>query len=321
MRAVKYNKSYESMWNEFNDHSKNGTFLLNRNFMDYHSKKYDDFSCLIFNSKNRLVAVFPANINKNAVFSHQGLTYGGVVLKKGIKIVAVLKIFHCLTKFYNQNGVDTIFYKSVPKFYHKEPSNDEEYALFLLNSFNYRTDTTFVIINTAPYVLQKRRKRMINKGLKHSVKIEKSNDYNLFWRKILVPNLKKKYNVKPVHSEKEILLLKKKFPSNIHLYVAFLENNIVAGTVLFETKTSIHAQYISSSDLGKRSGAIDLLFDSLINNSFKNKNYFSLGISNEKAGKKLNIGLTDWKEGFGCHIFSNKFYKIDTKNFYFLNTF
>ena len=39
---------------------------------------------------------------------------------------------------------------------------------------------------------------------------------------------------------------------------------MLAGTVVFENRTAVHAQYISASDAGKRIGALDVLFDHLI---------------------------------------------------------
>ena len=65
-------------WNQFVDHSKNATFLLNRSYMDYHADRFSDCS-LVIRSKGRIVALLPANISGSIVFSHGGLTYGGLI--------------------------------------------------------------------------------------------------------------------------------------------------------------------------------------------------------------------------------------------------
>ena len=72
------------IWNDFVSKSKNGTFLFHRDFIEYHSDKFDDFSLLVF-FKQELVALLPANQVNNTIFSHQGLTYGGLILKQDIK--------------------------------------------------------------------------------------------------------------------------------------------------------------------------------------------------------------------------------------------
>ena len=54
--VVKYTSLYYNEWNEFVKHAKNATFLFHRDFMEYHSSRFQDFSLLIYR-KNKLVAV------------------------------------------------------------------------------------------------------------------------------------------------------------------------------------------------------------------------------------------------------------------------
>ena len=53
--------------------------MFHRDFMEYH---YDRFRGLFFDcfGWRKMVAVLPANIVENEVFSHQGLTYGRIGL-------------------------------------------------------------------------------------------------------------------------------------------------------------------------------------------------------------------------------------------------
>ena len=80
-----YSKQNFELRNSFIDQAKNATFLFNRNFMDYHSDRFQDFSMMIFNEKENLVALLPANRVDDIVYSHQGLTYGVLVLTRKIK--------------------------------------------------------------------------------------------------------------------------------------------------------------------------------------------------------------------------------------------
>ena len=79
IQIVKYEEKYKNDWNDFLSRSKNGTFLFNRNYMDYHSDRFEDHSLMFF-SNNKLVALLPANIKENILVSHGGLTYGGLVV-------------------------------------------------------------------------------------------------------------------------------------------------------------------------------------------------------------------------------------------------
>ena len=73
----RYTPDKATEWNEFLTRSKNGTFLFDRRYMDYHSDRFEDSSLLIYR-KNRLFALLPGNTKDKTYYSHQGLTYGGV---------------------------------------------------------------------------------------------------------------------------------------------------------------------------------------------------------------------------------------------------
>ena len=81
------------MWNDFVANAKNATFLFHRDFMEYHSDRFQDFSLLVLDEKENIKAILPANISANKVYSHQGLTYGGIVIDSKIKLEKFLSIY------------------------------------------------------------------------------------------------------------------------------------------------------------------------------------------------------------------------------------
>jgi lipid II:glycine glycyltransferase (peptidoglycan interpeptide bridge formation enzyme) len=125
-------------------------------------------------------------------------------------------------------------------------------------------------------------------------------------------NLNQKYGVKPVHSSDEIKRLADEFPENIQLYVSLSENNqMIAGVVIYETKTVAHTQYIASNEEGRNQGALDILFDHLILYYSDKKRFFDFGISTENNGHFLNMGLIEQKEGFGGRATTYEHYMWD----------
>ena len=315
IEILKYCEKFSDQWNEFLKCSKNSTFLFNRNFMEYHSDLFVDFSLLIFEN-GKIVGLLPANLDDlGNVISHQGLSYGGFIFNNEEKLNNISKYIYSTLKFFSENHIDTLIYKSFPRFYNTTGSDEVEYNLFLLKANLYRRDSALLINLQNKIKFQNRRKRSIKKAKKLNIEIIETNCFSEFWNKILIPNLKLKHRTVPVHSLDEIELLSSRFPENIKQYNALLDNKIVAGTTIFETPTVAHAQYISASEEGRNNGGLDFLFDQLINDKYSNKNYFDFGISNENQGKSLNHGLLDWKEGFGGRAFSHDFYEISTKNF------
>jgi hypothetical protein len=304
-----YTSQFKVEWDGFIDQSKNGTFLFKRNYMEYHSDRFIDCSLMIY-KKSKLSALFPANITDDTIYSHQGLTYGGLIYDKKLSAVDVLNVFEVIINHYrNNNNVKNIVYKSIPYIYHSYTSQEDLYALF-------RNNTTLIGCNISSVIVQKDRmkfselrRRCIKKAKKCGMCCVKSDDFESFWN-ILTANLGTKYDVKPVHSLQEIKRLHNLFSENIKLYVAEKQGNIFAGVVLYINRNVVHVQYISANLDGKEWGALDILFDYLINNEYKDYEYFDFGQSTEQMGNYLNESLLFQKEGFGGRGVVYNIYRI-----------
>ena len=146
----------------------------------------------------------------------------------------------------------------------------------------------------------KDRRRGVRKATRAGVTVRESQALATFWD-ILDKNLTNKYATHPVHSLEELTLLHSRFPNSIRLFMAYNDKGIaIGGTIIYEMPRVVHSQYISASPEGKRLGAIDLLFDYILNNVYANhKGFFDFGKSTEEEGKILNTTLIFQKEGFG----------------------
>src|SRR5690349_21312419 len=97
-----YQKSDYKIWNDFINHAKNATFLFHRDFMEYHQDRFEDASLLIFEDQ-KLTAVLPANKAGKSIYSHQGLTYGGLVYSAKLKAENVELILDEVLSFLKEN--------------------------------------------------------------------------------------------------------------------------------------------------------------------------------------------------------------------------
>ena len=116
--------------------------------------------------------------------------------------------------------------------------------------------------------------------------------------------------MKPVHSLAEIELLHSRFPDRIRHLVTMRGNEVLAGSVIYDTGIVAHAQYTSASHEGKSSGALDLLYGKIIGEVFADRKWFDFGQSTEDMGHYLNEGLITQKEGFGCRAVAYNIYEI-----------
>lgn len=315
----KYTENDFKTWNDFIVQAKNATFLFHRDFMEYHQDRFHDYSLIVLDGE-KWVAVLPANNVGNEIFSHQGLTYGGLVYDEKIKLASVIEIFKVILSFLNENSIEKLQLKLIPSIYHQKPCEELNYALFLLDAQLIRRDTLAVIDLSNSYSLSKLRKRGVKNGINNRLIIKEVNDFTDFWNEILIPNLAQKHQAKPVHSLEEITRLKALFPEKIRQFNVYENEVIVAGTTIFESSTVAHSQYISGKEDKNELGGLDLLFYKLISEVFKNKRFFDFGISNENQGRNLNDGLSYWKESFGANIVVHDFYEVETSNYNVLNT-
>lgn len=310
----RYQESDYNSWNTFVNQAKNATFLFHRDFMEYHKDRFEDYSLLVFEGK-KLIAILPANRAGAIVYSHQGLTYGGLVYKETLKLDSVIQVFKAILCYLNENKIIKIQLKTLPSIYHNKPAEELNYALFLAEAQLIRRDTLAVIDLSQSFQFSKIRKRGIQKGKNNGLIIKEEIDFEPFWNQVLIPNLKSKHNAAPVHTLAEIQLLKKRFDKNIRQFNVYFNNQIVAGTTVFESENVAHCQYISKYEETDNLGILDFLYDYLIKNVFTHKRFFDFGISNENQGKILNNGLSYWKESFGASTVVHDFYEVATAHF------
>lgn len=299
LEVVRYEAAFADEWNAFVAGSKNGTFLFDRRFMDYHSDRFTDAS-LMFWRGGKLLAVLPANVSGGVLHSHQGLTYGGLVSGEALTTGVALEIFALMNGFLRSElGVKKVVYKPVPWIYHKLPAEEALYALVKVCGASLVAREVSSCVDLERKIkLAKDRRGHINKAVKSGIKVSESSDIGAFWE-ILDANLEGKYGVRPVHSAAELELLKNRFPQEIKLYAATSpEGKMLAGILTFETWNVIHTQYMAASPEGKSLGALDLLVAALLENPH-GKRYLDFGKSTEDFGRILNESLIYQKEGFG----------------------
>lgn len=276
--------------------------------MEYHSDRFTDFSLLIFQG-NRLMAVLPANRNDAVVYSHQGLTYGGLVLKQGMGLEHVTQIFESVLVYLKEEKIKKLVIKQLPEIYHKRPSN-ELYYLLTKHAEIIDTQMVLAVDYSKPLQIHKTKQKYYRKGEKHGFVIKKEDDFELFWTQILVPRLQTRHNAMPVHTVAEMRYLKSMFPDNIFQYNIYYEEELLAGITIFETDQVVKSQYGATTAKGEQLKAFDYLFLHLIFMYQQQKKIFSQGTVTEKNELGYNPGLLKQKEELGCEIFLQHTYAL-----------
>ena len=295
---VRYTSDRKDEWNQFVAKSKNGTFLFNRDYMDYHSDRFEDFS-LMFYLQGRLYGMMPANKKGDIFQSHMGLTYGGLIMDAKTTAAATVQLFQELNDYLRGEGFRQVLYKCMPWIYHQLAAEEDLYAIARTCEARLQErDLGTAIIQRNTIRWERVRRRALKRAVEAGISVEVSEDFAGFWE-VLCDNLARTYHSKPVHTLQEIVLLHSRFPENIVLYVAKKDDAILAGMVIYVSAQVVRAQYSSATPLGKQLGAIDILYDRIINHDYASYPYFEFGTSALGNTNVINESLIFQKEGFG----------------------
>ena len=305
---VRYEPAMAGEWDKMVQASRNGTFMHQRGYMDYHSDRFTDCS-LVALRDGKPCALLPANVDGDTLWSHRGLTYGGWLLPlKHFDTTVMMDLMDATTRWMREHGFKRLVYKAVPHIYHRYPCEEDLYALFRHGATVSETNISTTIDLSCPLPLDRGNKSSANAARKAGIQVGPSEDWEGYWQ-LLSSLLGERYDTRPVHSLDEIRLLHGRFPDNISLHTATLNGELLAGVVMYLSHPVAHCQYIGASPQGKDMKALTLLFDHLIGESARQGfRYFDFGISNEDHGRYLNDGLVRQKcrlggRGIAYHVF------------------
>ncbi|MDQ6765247.1 MAG: GNAT family N-acetyltransferase [Verrucomicrobiota bacterium] len=313
MRIELYSPSHKKAWDEFVLRSKNGTFLFQRDYMEYHRDRFEDHSLLLIEDDGKVAALLPAARLASALSSHAGLTYGGFVTSEAMKLPKMLQIFDETLAHLQKSGFSTFIYKTVPYPYHRLPAEEDRYALFLAGARLLRRGVLAVCDGRFPPAFQERRKRGAKKARQNGVAVKESEDFAAYWE-LLTLRLQQTHGSQPVHTIGEIETLRRSFPAHIRLFAAMEGETMVAGVVIHESDRVARAQYIAASERGQDLGALDLVFTELLSGTYQTKAYFDFGTSDAEDGRHVNQGLIDQKEGYGARVVAHDHYELAVKD-------
>jgi hypothetical protein len=297
------------LWNDFVSMTKNVPFLFHRNFIEYHSNRFQDYSILVFDSE-QLLAVIPANILENKLYSHQGLTYGGFVFKMDLALAEIDIIISEALCFLKENQFTEFTIKEMSPIYVKENHEEIQHFLYKKGAKSVAQRKSLIIDFNLDYKVSKSKMKHYRRLQSEGLEVKKEADFEPFWDKVLQPLLREKYNTNPLHSLEEMGFLKAKFPQNIEQYNLYLNDDILAGITVFKTNNVVKSQYGALTEVGKKYRALDYLFIYLIEKFSKKFDYFDMGTVDDDSELGYNEGLLNQKKELGCDLYNQNTYQI-----------
>lgn len=304
----RYQHTNKKVWDNFLEAIDGPSLLFYRDYMDYHSDRFEDFSLMFYDDDN-LIAVCPAHRAGDQLKSHWGLTYGGILFEKGTKAHIVEFCWEQLLSYASNYGFKSVGIKEIPSFYIGETAKYTNDYL-QKQGVEIHKEPVFAIDYSVPLTIHKTKLKQRRKKEDFGFKIEETSLFSEFWNSVLIPRLQDKHQVAPVHSLAEIEQLGVAFPDKITQYNIYYENEILAGITIFDKGSVVKSQYGATTPKGEKMRALEFLFLHLIY-KFKDigKSFFSMGtIGDNRFLEGYNPGLKKHKEELGCTEFYQHFY-------------
>lgn len=313
-----YTPALREEWDAFARTVRQSSFLMERGFMDYHADRFADASLMVRRADGRLAALLPAcrsHEAADAVESHGGLTYGGLLSGPGLTVAAAGAALDACLERYRAEGFGRLLYKPMPHVYHTLPAEEDLYWLFRRGATLRVRNVSAVADLRCPLRPAELRRRGARRALGAGVEVAEGDPGALdAFHALLSGVLAERHGARPVHTAAELRLLMERFPGRVRLFLARAAGEPVAGTLLFVTPRVTHVQYIAAGARGRALGALDLLFTRLLADfaaDAPQRPYFDFGTSNEQGGRVLNEGLIFQKEGFGARAVCYDTWQLD----------
>lgn len=307
LKVCRYQPELASQWSQVLDESKNGLFLFERPYVEYHNDRFVDLSMLAF-MDDKPVAVFPVarDPHTNEVISHPGLTFGGIPLRRDLRGDVAITIIHALLDGLKNEGVRQLTIKLLPQVFANYPSSELDYALWRRGFSLSRRDLSSVLPLPDGLSFNTVKRQAVAKAKKNGVSVSRTNACE--FHKLLSKVLEAQHGAKPVHSAEELELLASRFPDKMFIVGAWVDGRLLAGSMIFRYGHVWHTQYLASSDEGRECGALDHVISEVKHEAIAaGAKYLSFGTSTKSAGIVLNEGLLWQKESFGARSITHDF--------------
>lgn len=316
-----YSDAYFEEWDMFiQGESVNGTVLQTRKFLSYHPKERFKDCSIIVKDRGTIIAVCPAcewsENGRKFFMSHGGSTYGGIIVSPDIyKIEKMYRLIKVVESFLRNSGYAKIIYKQTPDLL-SLCKNDLLYFCLQYGGYSEQQELN-LYIDFERYSEQitdnfdqgRRRwiKKCINKGMKFR-ELQSEEDFMRFYE-ILTDNLKK-HKKCPVHTVKELLMLKDILKDEVEFWSVDFDGRMAAGTMAFCFRKArcIHTHYLAADLKLNEYSPMSFLYYSMIEHAMK-KGYkkVSWGIATDHDGN-INWNLFRTKESYGSSHEINRTY-------------
>jgi hypothetical protein len=235
MEIIEYTDIHRKDWDRFVANSNNGTMFHLQQFLAYHRPGRFSFDHLMFVKHDKIVAVLPGELKDGIFESPVGASFGSIVTGD-LDFVEAMEIVTTLLHYSRKKNIRQLILTGAPIIYEQYLNQNLDFAMRWLG-FEYQLHyiSSAIALDSSRETIprfQATVRNYVRKSLRTpEVRVAVNDRYEQFYP-IMLRNLKK-HNVKPTHSLDELYRLKELLPKSIKLFMVYLRDTPVGGSVMF----------------------------------------------------------------------------------------
>ncbi len=297
LKIRKYSIDKKTEWDNLVSHSDNSFFFFKRDFLEYHQKPLVDFSVMIYQD-NKLKAIMPINIIDHIAYSHQGITYGGLITESRCFYSDYVIYLNKILEFLKNNKVIHLVVSPQPSAYFKTQSNKLD-LIIQRNQIKMDKCSVGAILNQQNFRLPTKRKLNIKSSLLENYEFSTTTDLSIYWD-LVEKFYHQRFGFNPVHNFNEIKYLHDTFKGNINITSLkdIKSNKTVAGLMIFEDEKIAKIQYIAYEETAQN--LINLLYYETLDYYIKRGKSIDWGSSMDIKDGEVKTSILWLKEKFGA---------------------
>ncbi|MET3697020.1 acetyltransferase (GNAT) family protein [Bacillus oleivorans] len=295
------------------DSNSNGEFINTIKYLSYHNESwFNDDSVIVKDVSSGVIkSVMMAAIKKNddnTIISHPGTTFSGPIFNGKRNFEEMEQILELILSYYDKK-YKYMELKIQPNHYSTQPYQEVEYLLLKIG-FRFGFTALSNVIDLKKYKEENDFLKLYNQKRRNQVKksIKESNytftrlnniDENIWTN--MERNIRTKFETNTTHTYNQIVDLHDKFKENIVPYATYRKDGQYGAFALaFKFKNVFHTQYLDLNYELRQEYPNLFLIHTLVKEAISEGfGYFSFGASTENGGRDLNLGLYNYKSGFG----------------------
>lgn len=314
MRGITIERLTPSLVNEWEQvvaQASNGHAMARVPYFTYHANRFEDHS-LLFKKASHILAVLPANRDGNVLWSHQGVSFGGLIMSQRARFDDVQEIFKLLLAHLREEGFEKLIYRALPHPYHVAPREDDLISLHRLGGRIVETKIHSMVRCEARTPRNKGWKNRISRSMKSGLQIRDDVDIDEFWPMVerIVTEV---YGTKPIHSLDEIRFLKSRLGDDMPLVTAHSsEGTLLGGHLFLRSAAALTAMYIGESLEGRELGAGRFTLHHLLTKPAFKGLWLDLGQWVNPGNNEVLESLLAYKESAGARAILRHTWEIET---------